>query len=342
MDETSPESPGRALYVIAALVIVIAGMRAAASWVTPLLLSVFVAMILNHPIRSLQRRGVSRGLSLLVVLAGVALAVGLLSTFVGTSLTELSGDLPQIRAKLASFLTSRLGNFHLFGIKFSLDGIRNSLDPGAAFTLAKHLIGGLDRMLANSFLVAMTVIFILLEVSVSPAGKTPLSMISAEIQEYMAIKTVTSLATGVAVAIWLRILDVPYPVMWGLLAFLLNFIPNIGSILAAAPAILTALVERDATTALLAAVGYVVVNFVVGNVVEPRVMGASLGLRMLVVFLSLIFWGWVLGPVGMVLAVPLTMAVQSRLCSYEQTKWMGDLLAPTATSPGPTPRSRRP
>jgi AI-2 transport protein TqsA len=341
MNETSSESPGRVLYVIAALVIVIAGMRAAASWVTPLLLSVFVAMILNRPIRSLQRRGVSRGLSLLVVLAGVALAVGLLSTFVGTSLTELSGDLPQIRAKLASFLTSRLGNFHLFGIKLSLDGIRNSLDPGAAFTLAKHLIGGLDRMLANSFLVSMTVIFILLEVPGSPArqaaaGQTSLSMISAEIQEYMAIKTVTSLATGVAVAIWLRILDVPYPMMWGLLAFLLNFIPNIGSILAAAPAILTALVERNATAALLATVGYVVVNFVVGNVVEPRVMGASLGLRMLVVFLSLIFWGWVLGPVGMVLAVPLTMTVQSLLCSYEQTKWIGDLLAPT----GSTNRSR--
>ena len=112
------------------------------------------------------------------------------------------------------------------------------------------------------------------------------------------------------------------------MAFLLNFIPNIGSILAAAPAILTALVELDATTALLVAVGYVVVNFLVGNILEPRIMGASLGLRMLVVFLSLIFWGWVLGAIGMLLAVPLTMAVKATLCSYEQTKWMGILLAP--------------
>lgn len=332
-NETSLESPARGLYVIAATVIVIAAMRAAASIVTPFLFAIFVALILERPIHHLQRRGLSRGLSVLGVLGTIFLIVALFSMFVATSITGLHSALPELRTKLTGFLDSALGNFQLFGTDLSLDGIRSSLDPGAALTLAQHLIGGLDTLMGRAFLVSMTVILFLLEIPASPAtktaaAKTPLSMIPEEIQTYMAIKTATSLITGVAVAIWLHILHVPYPVLWGLLAFLLNFIPNIGSILAAAPAILTALVELDATTALLAAVGYVVVNFLVGNILEPRVMGASLGLRMLVVFLSLIFWGWVLGAIGMLLAVPLTMAVKATLCSYEQTKWMGILLAP--------------
>ena len=337
MKETSPESPARDLYIIAAAVIVVAGMRAAASIVTPLLSAIFVAMVLERPIHHLQRRGLSRGLSVLAVLATIFLIVALFSMFVATSITGLHSALPELRTKLTELLDSALGNVQIFGTQLSLHGIRHSLDPGAALSLAEHLIGGLDTMLGLSFLVSMTVILILLELPANPATKstakkTPLSMIPEEIQHYMGIKTATSLVTGAAVAIWLYVLHVPYPVIWGLLAFLLNFIPNIGSILAAAPAILTALVELDATAALLAAVGYVVVNFLVGNVLEPRVMGASLGLRMLVVFLSLIFWGWVLGAIGMVLAVPLTMAVKAMLYSYEQTKWMADLLAPAPTA----------
>ena len=105
--------------------------------------------------------------------------------------------------------------------------------------------------------------------------------------------------------------------LWGLVAFLLNFVPNIGSIIAAIPAVLLALLINGTTIAILTIAGYVVVNITIGNVVEPRVMGRGLGLRMLVVFISLVFWGWVLGPIGMLLAVPLTMTLKIMLESYE-------------------------
>jgi AI-2 transport protein TqsA len=124
----------------------------------------------------------------------------------------------------------------------------------------------------------------------------------------------------------LSLIGVDFAPTWGLLAFLLNFIPNIGSIIAAVPAILLALIQLGLPSALLTLLGYLVVNITIGNFLEPRVMGRSLGLSTLVVFLSLLFWGWVLGPIGMVLSVPLTMTAKIALAVNEDTRWLAVLL----------------
>ncbi len=152
----------------------------------------------------------------------------------------------------------------------------------------------------------------------------------------MVIKTLVSLATGIAIAIWLGVLGVDYAMLWGLLAFLLNYVPNIGSIIAAIPAVLLALVQLGVGSALLAALGFLVVNAAIGNVIEPRFMGRGLGLSTLVVFLSLVFWGWVLGPVGMLLSVPLTMTVKIALESNEDTRWIAILLGPQPSAKSPS------
>jgi len=130
--------------------------------------------------------------------------------------------------------------------------------------------------------------------------------------------------------LWCWILGVDFPVLWGLLAFLFNFIPNIGSILAAVPPVLLALVQFGIGRTLAVAGGYVAVNMVVGNVIEPMVFGRKLGLSNLVVFLSLVFWGWIWGPVGMLLSVPLTMVVKLALEHSEQYHWVAVLLGPTS------------
>ncbi|MEC8428670.1 MAG: AI-2E family transporter, partial [Pseudomonadota bacterium] len=131
---------------------------------------------------------------------------------------------------------------------------------------------------------------------------------------------------GVLVLLWLLFLGVDYPVLWAMLAFMLNFVPNLGSILAAIPAVLLALVQLGPFEAIWVAVGYVVVNTVVGNVLEPRIMGRGLDLSTLVVFVSLVFWGWVLGPVGMLLSVPLTMTVKIALENFKDTEWIAVML----------------
>ena len=199
------------------------------------------------------------------------------------------------------------------------------------------MLNGLGGVLTNTFFVFLTFLFILSEAAgfpnklraLSEDGNGDLSKyteITDGVNRYLGIKTLTSAATGVIIAFWLMFQGVDYPVMWGVFAFLLNYIPNIGSIIAAVPAVLLALIQLGAGSALVAALGFLLVNVLVGSVVEPKIMGRGIGLSTLVVFLSLAFWGWVLGPVGMLLSVPLTMAVKIALGGKESTQWISILL----------------
>jgi predicted PurR-regulated permease PerM len=146
------------------------------------------------------------------------------------------------------------------------------------------------------------------------------------VRHYLAIKTQMSFVTAVLVTILLVVLKVDFPILWGVLAFFLNYVPNIGSFIAAIPAVILAFVQLGTGSALFTASGYVVVNVVIGNIVEPRIMGRGLGLSTLVVFLSLLFWGWVLGSVGMLLSVPLTMVAKICMESMDETRWLAILM----------------
>ena len=213
------------------------------------------------------------------------------------------------------------------------------LDAQKGIKLVQNLIAQVGNILTKGFLIYLTTIFILLEASILP-GKIKAAMknntatfdnlagIADDVKKYLAMKTVISFGTGVLITIWLIILDVKYPIVWGLVAFLLNFVPNIGSILAAIPACILAILQPELGpgTVALTALGYLLVNVVIGNFIEPRLMGQRLGLSTLVVFLSLVFWGWVLGPVGMLLSVPLTMAVKIALQSHPDTRKLAILL----------------
>lgn len=215
--------------------------------------------------------------------------------------------------------------------------ISRFLDAQAGVKLMGDLLAQLGNILTKGFLIYLTTIFILLEASILP-GKIRASMennaeafdklasIADDVKKYLAMKTAISLATGLLIMIWLIVLKVKYPVVWGLLAFLLNFVPNIGSIVAAIPACILALLQLGPGTAALVALGYLLVNIIIGNLIEPRLLGQRLGLSTLVVFLSLVFWGWVLGPIGMLLSVPLTMTVKIALQSHPDTRNLALLL----------------
>ncbi|MDF1555205.1 MAG: AI-2E family transporter, partial [Deferrisomatales bacterium] len=193
------------------------------------------------------------------------------------------------------------------------------------------------KVLTNGFLILLTVVFMLLEASDLPAKMraavgdpaadfSGFDAFANNLNRYLAIKSWVSLATGALAAAWLGILGVDFAILWGLLAFLLNFVPNLGSIIAGVPAVLMAFIQFGFARAGVVAVGYVVINVVIGSGVEPRFMGRGLGLSTLVVFVSLVFWGWVFGPVGMLLSVPLTMALKIALESREDSRWLSVLL----------------
>jgi predicted PurR-regulated permease PerM len=149
---------------------------------------------------------------------------------------------------------------------------------------------------------------------------------SQDAKRYLVIKTLISAAVGLVIWLWLLILGVDYPVLWGTLSFLLNYVPNIGAIIAALHVALLALVQLGVGSALLTVLGFVIVHIVVGNIIEPKVMGKGLSLSTLVVFLSMVFWGWVLGPIGMILSVPMTILVKIALESYEETRGLAIML----------------
>lgn len=215
--------------------------------------------------------------------------------------------------------------------------ISQFLDAQAGIKMMRDLLAQLGNILTKGFLIYLTTIFILLEASILP-GKIKAAMqnntdafdnlagVADDVKKYLAMKTAISLGTGILITVWLTILGVKYPVLWGLIAFLLNFVPNIGSIVAAIPACILAFLQLGAGPAALAALGYMLVNIVIGNLIEPRLMGERLGLSTLVVFLSLVFWGWVLGPIGMLLSIPLTMTVKIALQSHSETSKLAILL----------------
>jgi len=333
------ESRPHKMLALAAFIVVVAGMKAASPILVPFLLSLFLAVIAAPPMFWLRDRGLPNWLALLAVVA-VIVVVGIgLGAVVSRSIGDFSRDLPLYQARLAEISTGLVNLIDRLGLEVSTENLRELLDPGRAMSLAAGVLAGLGSMLTNTFLILLTVTFMLLEAggfaaklhTAFPGPHGALSTfadVSASINRYVGLKSLISLVTAILVVIWLSILGVDYPLLWGLLAFFFNFVPNIGSIIAAVPAVLLAIVQLGASTALLTAGGYLAVNILLGSVLEPRLLGRTLGISPLIIFLSLVFWGWVLGPVGMLLSVPLTMIAQIILTSSERTQWIAIMMGP--------------
>jgi predicted PurR-regulated permease PerM len=340
MNETDHKTNASQILIVAAcFVVVIAGMILAKDILVPFLLAVFISIIASPPLFWLKGKGLPTWLSLIIVILGVLLIALLIGWLIGSSVASFTQDLPVYEARLKQYTASTTNWLERLGVDTSGFSLTEIINPGAAMSLVGSLLSSLGNMLTNGFLILMTVIFILLEASGFPAklrtalGGSEFSLVRfdsfiSNVQQYMTIKTWISLATGLLVTIWLAVLGVDYALLWGVLAFALNYVPNIGSIIAAVPAVLLAMIQLGFWRAIAVAVGYLAINLLMGSVIEPRFMGRGLGLSTLVVFLSLIFWGWVLGPVGMLLSVPLTMTAKIALDSRDDTHWIAVLLGP--------------
>ena len=342
------EMPQVAVMMItgACFVIIIAGMKAAADILVPFFLAIFIAIIFTPPLFWMQRKRVPTIIAILFIIT-LMVAIGyLLARFVGGSINEFTNALPEYRETLIAKSTGLQNWLNKMGVEVTDQMVRKHLNPGIAMQMAGKTLTALGGVLTNAFLILLTVIFILFEAAGFPnkiraALKSPEKSLSnfgqftESVNRYLALKSLLSLLTGVLVWIWLSILGVDYPILWGLVAFLFNYVPNIGSIIAAVPAVLLALIQLGPLHTLLTAAGYFAINTGIGNLIEPRLMGGRLGLSTLVVFLSLVFWGWVLGPVGMLLSVPLTMVLKIALGSNEETQWLAVMLGKEALEEPP-------
>ena len=335
----NPKVGGRVLLALACLVVLIAGLRAAEPVIVPFLLSVFLSM-LGVPIMAwLKRHGCPQPVAILLVVLSLVVILVVIGVVVGGSVNGFTQALPQYQARLTGLMSSIDRQLQSWGLDVSVTAIGDMVNPGQVFQLAGGLLSRLAAIVSNFFLVVLTTVFILTEAAGFPrkiqsalgdagSGVLELSGVMTQVHRYLVIKTAISLLTGLILGTWVWILGVDFPVLWGLLAFLLNYIPNLGSAMAAVPPVLLALIQPGGglTVSLMVAAGYITVNLAFGNVVEPRVMGQRLGLSTLVVFVSLVFWGWVWGGVGMLLSVPLTMVVKILLESSSELRWIAVLL----------------
>lgn len=325
------------ILILASFIIVVAGMKLASSLLVPFFLAVFIAVICAPPLFWLQTKGVPKVIALVLILLGI-LFVGLFfGALIGPSLNDFLSSLPGYREQLSTNTATLIGWFREKGINIPVEEMSGTFHPGWVMNLAGDILSTLSNVLTHAFLILLTVVFILLEAADFPKKlgvvlKNPerslstIEKFSQKAKRYLVIKTLISAATGLAIWLWLLILGVDYPVLWGTLSFLLNYVPNIGAIIAALPVALLALVQLGVGSALLTILGFVVVHIVVGNIIEPKLTGKGMSLSTLVVFLSMVFWGWVLGPIGMILSVPMTSLVKIALESYEGTRGLAIML----------------
>jgi predicted PurR-regulated permease PerM len=274
---------------------------------------------------------------IIILMFGVVVLQVLLVSLVSSSIADFSRNLPFYQERLKEMMVGSLQLLSRYGVQLETATLTEVFNPSRILRLVANTLNGLGGVLTNTFFVFLTFLFILSEAAGFPNKLRAIfndenkdfytySEIISGVNRYLGIKTLTSLGTGITISIWLMVQGVDFPVMWGVFAFLLNYIPNIGSIIAAIPAVLLAFIQMGPLSSGIAAAGFFIVNILVGSVIEPRLMGQGVGLSTLVVFLSLAFWGWVLGPVGMLLSVPLTMAVKIALSGRQSTKWLAILL----------------
>ncbi|MEW6993686.1 AI-2E family transporter [Colwelliaceae bacterium MEBiC 14330] len=328
----------KAFIMVAAIFVIFAGIKTAANILVPFLLSVFIAIICNPLIKKASEFKIPKAISVVFVIAVFVTVAVFLTGLVGSSLNELSQLIPQYREQLKEQLSLLTHFLAKHDIELSSSIVTEYFDPAAAMGLAAEMLSSFGSVMANLFLIILTVVFMLFESSTFPhklhfALDDPqmrlkqIERFLSSVNHYIAIKTLVSIATGCIVSIMLWAFGLDFYLLWGVLAFLLNYIPNIGSIIAAVPPMSLAILQLGIGEAGAIGLGYFLINMVMGNMIEPRYLGKGLGLSTLVVFLSLIFWGWLLGTVGMLLSVPLTMILKIGLESSPEGRWLAILLS---------------
>lgn len=322
---------------IAAFIIIIAGLIYAEPIVNPLLMAFFISIICVQPIQWLKRKKVPDGLAVfIVILAILGFYVGFIE-LISTSLSLFIKDAPKYLQRLSEIRDAAREILNNRGIDAIILGESSAIDPSKIMQYTTSIVGQLGEMIKQEITFIFLTIFLLTEVEsigvkvkvvdkYSIVSRDYLNSIGKNIRHYLSIKTITSLATGLVVSICLAFIGVDYPILWGFVAFLLNYIPTIGSIIAAVPAVFLSVIELGFPASFLTIGTYILVNVGIGNIIEPKMMGKGLGLSTFIVFFGLIFWGFVLGYVGMFLSVPIMMVIKIVLEYNPKTKWIAALL----------------
>jgi AI-2 transport protein TqsA len=328
---TAPRMPNaltgpvvRGLVFTAALVIIIAGLRAAAPILTPLALAVFIAAVSLPVVAGLRRLRVPAPIAIFVVLllnAGVLTGIGWIILI---SVSELQAELPLYAARAVELEQALRARLLTYGVDIGTSLRADLLEPQRILDYATTVAKKATSLATTVFLVMLYLIFILAESASLPAkvrqvlgpgarGVEGAEATLREVQRYLVLKTLISIVTGVAIGTGTHWMGIDFAILWGFVAFALNFIPSVGSVIAAVPAIAVAILQMGPGTGFAVALLYLSVNVLIGNFADPIIIGKQLRLSPIVILISLVFWGWTFGVVGAFLALPLTIALRIAL-----------------------------
>jgi len=313
-------------------------MKYASELIVPFMIAVALSIVLAPTLAFFEKRRVPRIFSLLVIFVLIMLPILILGGYIGTEAKEFASNYSEISQKFNAHLDKFAAYMNHLGFKIKHREFEEILANSNIGEVVKNLASQAGSQFSNIFLIFFMVAFMLMESKFfynkmlklaydSNKDVSELMAIIEKIKSYFSIKVKTSLFTAAWVLLVLWFYDVNYFYLWAALAFALNFIPVIGYILAAVPPIIMAFIDQGAMTAVWVATWFLIINTVVGNILEPKIMGKGLGLSALIIFISMTFWGWIFGPTGMILSVPLTMVFQYFFSQYEETKWIAFLLS---------------
>jgi predicted PurR-regulated permease PerM len=329
----SSETPLRGALYLLAFFVVVTLLREARSIVVPIAFALFLALLGSPALRWLRGKRVPRGAASILVVLGMMAILVLTIVILTTSLQDLTTRVPAYQAAFDNQVNSMLRNPD---DPWSVREVIETIDPASGVTFVVGIMSDVLGVLGNMFLILIIAAFMLLEGEIFPAklaaafGASDRRSAAVErfghsLTTYAGLKSIVCLATGVAVGLFTWAMGLDLPLLLGFLAFVLNYIPNIGSWIAAIPALLISFVLFGPQWTLLVAVGYLALNALISNVIEPRIMGRGLGLSPLVVFLSVMVSGWVLGPVGVILAIPIVMSIKFALEAAPATQHLAVL-----------------
>ena len=327
----------RGLYAAAALVLIIAGLREASGILVPVAFAAFITVLLAPVIRLLRRYGVPVAIAIpLLIVALIALLV-LVGSFVGSSLNAFAVAIPRYQEKVLDIVASLTLWLGSHGVRTNVTKLMATVDSGKVLAILGNALTQVASLLSYTILVLLMVVFLLFDAVDLPARlrialRRPeeeldqVRHVASEIKHYIVLKTYLCLTTSTVTFIVLSVLGVDFAPLWALLALILGYVPNIGPFVASAPPVLLALLQNGPGHMMIVLGVLATLHTVVGNVIEPQLLGRRLGLSSFVVFVSLIVWGWIWGAGGMLLSVPLTMTIKILLENSRDWRWLAVLM----------------
>lgn len=352
MNSNQQISPTLRFFIgFASIAIVLIFLNTTAQFLNPLILAFIIVVTATPILYGLQQRRVPGWLAFIITLVLIiALFTFLVLLLVG-SLNRFAAALPNYLSELETYkgeLRDLLASLGLSELAWDLEEMVSLFDLGALLELGVNFLAGIMGALSNFIFIFLIIIFLLIDALGIPAktisllGTNPetikrLTRFTREIRRYVGITTIVGLTTGILDTILFMLVGVDFAVLWGVLAFLMSYIPTIGFWLALIPPVILAFLEFGLPSAALVFIGIVLINGFAENVVKPKYLGEGLNLSIFVVVFSVFFWAAVLGPLGAILAVPLTMALKNLVLEADQdNKWIAELMSSNKKQPDPS------